>query len=109
MSWLVAAPDFKRSVVEALRQRLCSSDRFTFDTISLSHTPFESRELDALLNGGIPTGMITELAGAYVQCTRHGISGLTVEHQDSLLTSDCHLRQTASCTCEVICEQVKQV
>lgn len=63
MSWLVAAPDVKRNVLDALRQRLCSSDNFKADKISLSHHPFTNQELDALLKGGIPTGMITELAG----------------------------------------------
>lgn len=87
MAWLVAAPDFKRSVVEDLRQRMCSSDAYTFDTISLSHTPFASTALDALLNGGIPTGMITELAGAKVlcYCMRCGFSGLTCEYTRLLI------------------------
>lgn len=63
MSWLVATPDVKRSVLDTLRQRICSSEQFGNDTISLSHTVNQSKDLDALLNGGITTGMVTELVG----------------------------------------------
>ena len=54
----------KASICEELRSRITTAKHCGHQRLSLSHTPGEHTELDGILRGGIPTGMITEITGA---------------------------------------------
>lgn len=64
MSWLDLGSEAKAEVCEDLRARFTTARHCGSQKLSLSHTPGESGDLDAILRGGISTGLITELSGA---------------------------------------------